>query len=226
MYRGTRYWEVRGASSLADALAADGLPATGDPFDATLAQLKASRFEPTLEPGKHGFYRVRVEYREDNPQDGSITPADGVAVTTLIEQSRVTENVDYDVTLTTKLTHDGSGVPKLLNAMTVRVTTFSSTVPDLAALVLLSDPPTVNDAPVSLPRLMGSEQTLDIDSGQLLYGGFRLFRQGEFFGVEHELLLRRTWQVPKWPRDPEGNPVGGATLYPIYEAADFGTVIG
>ena len=224
--RGTRYYAVVGASSLADALLADGLPATGDPYDAGMAQLLASRFEPMLEPGAHGFYRVRVDYREDNPQDGSITPGEGVAVTTLIEQSRVTENVDYDVTLTVKLTHDGSGVPKLLNAMTVRVTTYSASVPDLAALVALSDPPTVNDAAVALPRLLGSNQTLNADAGQLLYAGFRLFRQGEFFGTEHELMLRRNWLVPKWPRDAEGNPVGGATLYPIYEEADFSAVIG
>lgn len=228
VYRGVKHYAVSGASNLAAALAADGLPATGDAFDATLPQCRANRFTPTAEPGAHSFYFVRVDYREDSATGGSgVTPEDGLVVTTTLEQSRTTEQVNLDVNQLGQLTHDGSGVPKIVNAVTLRVTSFSVAVPDLGPLLELSDSPKVNSLPISLPRFLGSEDTLDLDAGQVLYAGFRPYRQGEFFVVEHELLLRRDWKHRKYPVDASGEPSGGVIeLFDVYEQADFVAVLG
>lgn len=225
--RGHVYYFVEGASSLSQALLADGLPDTGDPWDAELTGLKASRFTPEVLPGSHGHHRVRVEYREDRPEFGEITPAEGLRVTTMLEQSRTTENVDLDITLLNALTHDGSGVPKIVNAMSLAVTDYSTDVIDVDPLVELSDPPKVNAAAITLRGWLGSEQSRAFPAGQLLYAGFRPFRQGEFFGMEHTLLLRRDWKHRKYPVDANGDPSGGnIEVLDMYQAVDFLAVMG
>jgi hypothetical protein len=225
--RGTVYYRVTGANSFAEAYAADGLPATGDPFDEQHAFVRAYRYAPEPLPGSGGMWRMRVEYKEDGDGAGDITPAEGLRVTTAFEQNRTTETVDADATLTHKLTHDGSGVPKIVNAITLRVVTFSTSVPDIAPLIELSDSPKVNSAPVTLPAFLGSEQTLLIPEGQLLYAGFRPYRQGEFYVVEHELMLRRDWRHHKYPVDANGEPVGGVIeRLDVYETADFVAALG
>ena len=227
-YRGVVYYLVRSAPGFADAHAADGLPADGDPFDAEHPDVRAYRFTPEMEEGRHGAWFMRVDYRQDGSGPyGGVTPADGVRVTTLLEQSRTTETVDTDVTFSSRLTHDGSGVPKIVNAMTLRVTSFSTAVPDIAPLVELSDSPKVNDQQLQLPRFLGGPDPLIIDAGQLLYAGFKPYKQGAFYVVEHELLLRRTWKHEKYPVDANGEPSGGLIEeLDVYEEADFVAVIG
>jgi len=223
--RGTKWFLVREAPGFADVHGADGLPATGDPFDAQFPLLKAARYTPFEEPGRWGVWHMRVDYLEDD--DSGVTPSEGLRVTTSLEQSRTTETVDADVTLTNRLTHDGSGVPKLVNAMTLRVLTFSRALPDITPLVELSDAPKVNSTALVLPNFLGSDQPMQVQAGQLLYAGFRPTRQGEFFVIEHELMLRRSWKHIKYPVDADGLPSGGvAQELDMYESADFVAVIG
>jgi len=223
--RGVKWFLVLDAPGFADAHSADALPAMGDPYDPQYPLLKAARFTPYEEPGRWGAWHMRVDYLEDD--DTGVTPGEGLRVTTSLEQSRTTETVDADVTLSNRLTHDGSGVPKLVNAMTLRVLTFSRALPDIAPLIELSDAPKVNSSALTLPNFLGSDQTMSVGAGQLLYGGFRPTRQGEFFVIEHELLLRRSWKHIKYPVDADGQPAGGqAEELDVYEQADFLAVIG
>lgn len=227
VYRGVKFFHIAGAANIADTYQAVGLPAQGDPYDATTPQCRASRYTPERLAGAGGFWKMRVEFVEPGGGGGGVViPEPGLVVSTFVSQYRSSENVNRNIENTRDLTSDGTGVPKLVNAMTIVITTYSDQVPLLAPLIELSDSPKVNSQDLVLPNLLGSDQTLTVPAGQLLYAGFTPSYEGGLFVVRHELLWSRQWTAMRYPTGPDGVVDGPPEVLNVYEAADFVAVIG
>jgi len=227
VFSGFKHFMIKGAASIGETFDATDLPVSGDPFDALHPQCKAAAFKPVLLPGSHGFYKMRIDYREDDYfGGGGITPVEGLVLTTTLQQSKSSVNTNVSVdTPPKKLTNNDVGVSKIVNVATYLVKQYSAALPNIAPLTLLSDSPKTNISPISLINFMGVEgATIDFEAKQLLYGGYTLGREGGFFTITHELLSRRSWENERDLLNASNEPTGTKEMSNVYEAVDFGSV--
>lgn len=215
-YRGTRWYDIAGASSLEDCFFADGLPAFGTPWSANIHRATARVFTPEVQPGTNPLYVMRVEYGEDAAQ-----PQPGVKKTTTFKPAATSETVDHDVTGTKKLTDDGRGVSKMLASVSFEVVEGFTDLPDLGPYVHLMSEPKVNAAPVTLRNFMNTGQDIPVGQGRLLYAPFGLFFENGVIGVRHRLLYASSWKHRKPVLAPDGSLTGIFDEFDLYEEADY-----
>lgn len=222
VFSGHKHFQIKDASTIGETFEAVDLPVDGDPFDALHPNCKARTFTPALLPGSHGMWKMRVGYGEDIGED--VTPAEGLELTTTLEQSRSSVNVNesWDEENPFTLTNDGVGVPKLINVLSLQVIQYSTNLPDLAPLMALSDSPKINKKPLTLIRFLGVEDaTISFEAKQLLYAGFSIAREGGYFVVRHELQARRSWENKRHFMDSNNKPTGVVEISDVYEPVDF-----
>lgn len=80
----------------------------------------------------------------------------------------------------------------------------------------------VNRAPLVLPNLMGSGVNLNMAPGQVRYRSFGFLREGEFFGIEHRLVLAPDHLIRTVKRDADGMMTGIVDEYVGYVDDDLG----
>jgi hypothetical protein len=221
-FRGTRWYDITGASTLDECFTAQGLPAFGSPWSAAITRPYARGFTPTRQPGKDDFFVMRVDYGEDT--GGNLQPAPGIQKTSFVEVASTSEVVDFDVTGTNKLTDDGRGVPKTLASIAFEVAEGFSQLPDLGPYFALANEPKVNAAPVTLRNFMNSGSNIAVPAERLLYGPPRFGLENGVFSVRHRLLYAENWKHRKPVLDGEGKGTGQFTELDVYELGDFGSV--
>lgn len=79
----------------------------------------------------------------------------------------------------------------------------------------------VNDAAVSLPSLMGSGLRLNFGPGMVRYRNAAYEREGEFFGIVHNLVLAPDHLHREFTKDENGEFGNEFTTRVLYERADM-----
>lgn len=222
--RGERYFLIEDAASTEDCLDAAGLPALGSSWSSARASLVASSIEPVPEGGPS--FHVRVEYEEQAGSGGSITPSDGLVLTTDVIVESTSETIEYGKNVDTGESEqmNPDGVQKLQVAIAFSVISYHATLPDLNALLFLCNEPKVNDAPVILKNIEGNGNNIVCDTGTLLYAGFDIDRDGDYFRITHAVKWRRTWHYLAELIGQKLDGTGIFRRYEIYEQANFPAV--
>lgn len=90
----------------------------------------------------------------------------------------------------------------------------------IARLIQMNQGGTNRDA-VVLPNLIGSGINLNFGPGQVRYRCFAFLRDGDFYGVEHKLVLAQDHLLRTFIKDVDGMFGNEFTTHQLYQALDF-----
>jgi len=93
---------------------------------------------------------------------------------------------------------------------------------DAEALIALSRPCKVNDAPLTLPRIMGFPQLRwTLARGQVLYLTHEVVRDGPAMRITHHLEISNDFLFRWQYQDSKGRAVGGVVFDQVYQEANM-----
>lgn len=229
------------------AILAGGLPKIGEPWNEQDPELKACVCVEVGTPrrlggrdsdqdggdagGRVGWMAVPCTYATPNPttfvvaeRGKSYTEFDnGEDTDTVYKELERVELLGVPLVQGAPI-NNGDGAQRSKSRLSARITSWydmNYALP-ISLFVTLSNPSCVNDAPIELPRIFGTNRPLPFTRGQVLYKGWDEIGPDQgLLKVVQRVELAADWHVRWVPEDSQGNARNGRVTSRIYEYANF-----